>query len=70
MEVSVQVVRADDSTAAAALIDTTEVRDSAGPAINSGAECKAIGNTVIVDDAWATCRWDPYGHVYLVTIEY
>jgi hypothetical protein len=70
MEVSVQVVRGGDSMAAAALIETAEARGSAGLAINSAAECKAIGGRAIVDDAWATCSWDPDSHVYRVTVQY
>jgi hypothetical protein len=70
MEVSVQVVRGDYSTAAAALIETARIRDSAGPTVNSDAECKAIGNTVIADGVWATCSWDPDSRVYLVTVQY
>lgn len=70
MEVSVQVVRGDYSTAAATLIETTGNRGSASPGINSDAECKAIGNKVIADGVWATCSWDPGSHVYLVTVQY
>lgn len=67
MEVSVQVVRGDYSTATAALIEKAEIRDSVTPAI---AECKAIGSTVTVDGIWATCSWDSDGHGYLVTVRY
>ena len=70
MEVSVQVVRADSSAAATALIETAGSRDPASPAINSGAQCKAIGNTVIVDGIGATCSWDSGNHVYLLTVQY
>lgn len=70
MEVSVQVVRGDYSMAAAALIETAKMRDPAGPAIDSDAECKAIGSTVIADGVWASCNWDPQIHVYLVTVQY
>lgn len=65
MEVSAQVVREDYSTAAAAAI-----RDPANPAVDSAAECKAIGNTVIADGVWATCSWDSDSRMYLVTVQY
>lgn len=66
MEVSVQVVY---SSAAATLIETAEI-GPASSAVNSGAECKTIGNMAIVDGVWATCSWDPGSHMYLVTVQY
>lgn len=70
MEVSARVVRDDYSTAATALIQAAASRDAANPAIDSAAECKAIGNTVIADGVWATCSWDSDSHMYLVTVQY
>lgn len=70
MEVSAQVVREDYSTAAAALIQAAAIRDPANPAVDSAAECKAIGNTVIADGVWATCSWDSDSRMYLVTVQY
>ena len=69
MEVSAQVVREDYSTAATALIEAAAIRGPANPA-DGGAECKSIGNKVIVDGVWATCSWDADGHMYLVTVQY
>jgi hypothetical protein len=70
MEVSAQVVREDYSTAAAALIEAAAIRGPANPAVDSGAECEAIGNSVIADGVWATCSWDADSRVYLVTLQY
>ncbi len=70
LEVSVQVVRGSSSAAVATLMETAQTRHSASPAISSAAECRAIGSAVIADDVWATCGWDPDGHVYLLTVQY
>lgn len=64
-----QVVRADYSTAPAALIESAETRGSANVAINDDAACKAMGNT-IMRGAWTACSWDPDRHLYLVTVQY
>lgn len=70
MEVSVQVVRAGASTAPAALVQAAETRDPGRAAINSDAECRAMGNVVVVDGALASCRWDAESHTYWVTVQY
>jgi len=70
MAVSVRVVHGNDSTAAQALMDTLQSRDSAGLAANSEAACKTIDNTVVVDGVWATCSWDPESRLYLLTVQY
>ena len=70
MEVSVQVVRGGASTAAAVLFQAADTRDPARAAINGDAECRAIGNVVVVDGALATCSWDSESHAYLVTVQY
>ncbi|HEV2271551.1 MAG TPA: hypothetical protein VGR92_19040 [Steroidobacteraceae bacterium] len=70
MEVSVQVVRDSYSTAAAALFAAAAIRASGRPAIDSDAECKAIGNVVVMDGALATCSWDSATRAYLVTVQY
>lgn len=69
MEVTVQVVRGE-STAVAALMESAATRNSTNPAIDSDAQCKTIGNTVVVDGVWATCSWDPGSHMYWVTVRY
>lgn len=70
MEVSVQVVRGGVSTAAAALFQVAATRDPRRAAIDSDAECRAIGNVVAVDGALATCTWNSESHSYLVTVQY
>ena len=70
MEVSVQVVRRGHSPAPTALIAAAGIRDPARAAINSDAECKSIGNMVVLDGALATCSWDSESHAYLVTAQY
>ena len=70
MGVSVEVVRGGASTAAAALFQAAETRDPARAAVNSDAECRAIGNVVAVDGALAICSWDSESHSYLVTVQY
>jgi len=70
MEVSVQVVRGSHSTAVAALTEAAAIRASGRPAINGDAECKTIGNGLVVDGALATCTWDSESHAYLVTVQY
>lgn len=70
MAVSVQVVRGNYSTAAEALIETVQSRDSAAPAGGGEAACKAIGNRAVVDGVWATCSWDPESRLYLLTVQY
>lgn len=70
MEVSVQVVRAGASTAAAAVFQAAHTGDPERAAINSDTECRAMGNVVVVDGALATCSWDSESHTYLVTVRY
>ena len=70
MEVSVQVVRAAASRAAAALVQVAETRDSGRVATNSAAECRAVGSVVVVDGALASCSWDAESHAYLLTVQY
>lgn len=70
MEVSVQVVRAAASTAAAALVQPAETGDPGRAAIDSAAECRSMGNAVVMDGALASCSWDSASHTYLVTVQY
>lgn len=76
LEVTAQVVRGNPSAAEAAAlisrierIETAATRDSAGPLIQSGNGCNAVGATLI-PEAWATCSWEPDSGTYLVTIRY
>lgn len=74
MEVSAVVVRGDDSaastTALIARIETADGHTVATPAIDGDAQCEAVGNTVVVNDGLASCRWEPESRTYLVTIQY
>jgi len=74
MEVSAVVVRGDDSaastTALIARIETTDTHNVSIPSIEGDAQCRAVGNTVIVNDGLAMCRWEPETRTYRVTIQY
>jgi len=74
MEVSAVVVRGDDSaastTALIARIETADTHNVAIPSIAGDAQCRAVGNTVIVNDGLAMCSWEPESRTYLVTIQY
>lgn len=74
LAVSAVVVRGDGSaastTALIARIETADPHDVAIPAIEGDAECRAVGNTVVVNDGLAMCRWQPETRTYLLTIQY